>query len=173
MSALARRFGIPSLAAVGVLVWAVESRPRHPAAAPLPDTAPRSGRDPRAAIFVQRGCGDCHAISALGVKAASDVGPDLTFAYADVVNRYGTTLERFMDDPRGIMRLVLASHVQLSGADRDSITHVLHQVYNEHWPQMDEWIPSLPPGANSETGPRSRDVRALRPYYTGKSFTGR
>ena len=115
-------------------------------------------------------------VAIVGVDLDSKPGDhavDVTFAYADVVNRYGTTLERFMDDPRGIMRLVLASHVQLSGADRDSITHVLHQVYNEHWPQMDEWIPSLPPGANSETGPRSRDVRALRPYYTGKSFTGR
>lgn len=39
--------------------------------------------DPRAVVFVQRGCSEGHAIAALGVKAATDVGPDLTFAYMD------------------------------------------------------------------------------------------
>ena len=113
-----------------------------------------ASHDPRAAIFVRRGCGECHAIAGLGVRAASDVGPDLTFAYADVVNRYGTTLEQFMDDPRGIMRMVLASHVGLSAADRDSITHVLHQLYNQHRARMDERIPSMPPGGSSPHGTR-------------------
>src|SRR5919109_2259564 len=35
-----------------------------------------SGQDPRAAIFIQRGCPECHAIAVLDVKAATDVGPD-------------------------------------------------------------------------------------------------
>ena len=150
MSASAFRFGIPSLAALGVLLCARGSGVgARSAGVPLADTSRRATRDPRAAIFVQRGCAECHAIAALGVKGVSDVGPDLTFVYADVVNRYGTTLEQFMDDPSGIMRMVLVSHVQLRGADRDSIVHVLHQVYNEHRAQMDERIPSLPPAGNS------------------------
>ena len=32
--------------------------------------------DPRAAIFVSKGCPQCHSISALGVKSPAEVGPD-------------------------------------------------------------------------------------------------
>ncbi len=105
--------------------------------------APR--RDPRAAIFVQRGCAQCHAITGLGVRASADVGPDLTFAYADVVNRYGTTLKSFLYNPTGVMRLMLASHLQLSRADRDSMLHILTRLYVERRADMDGRIPSFPP----------------------------
>lgn len=88
-------------------------------------------RDPRAAIFLQRGCNACHAIAALRVRATNDVGPDLTYAYGDVVNRYGLGLEAFLDNPSGVMRLMLASHIQLSAADRDSIVQILKGLYLE------------------------------------------
>jgi hypothetical protein len=88
-------------------------------------------RDPRAAIFLQRGCSECHAISALQVRASKDVGPDLTYAYGDVVIRYGVDLEAFLDHPTGVMRLMLASHLHLSAVDRDSILHVLKGLYLE------------------------------------------
>ena len=100
-------------------------------------------RDPRAAIFVTRGCTQCHGIWALGAKAKSDVGPDLTFAYVDVVNRYGLSLEKFLYDPRGVMRLMLASHLHLKAADRDSITHVLRQIYGQHRAQLRQEIPPI------------------------------
>ncbi len=106
-------------------------------------TGPRG--DPRAAIFVQRGCAECHAIGALGVKAATDVGPDLTFAYADVVNRYGLSLGWFLDNPRGLMGLVLTAHLHLSQSDRDSMSHTLEALYRERLTDMDENIPSFPP----------------------------
>ncbi len=102
-------------------------------------------RDPRAAIFVQRGCAQCHAITALGVRAATDVGPDLTFAYADVVSRYGTNLESFLYNPTGVMRLMLASHLQLPTADRDSMLHILKGLYAERRADMDAGVPSFPP----------------------------
>ena len=102
-------------------------------------------QDPRAAIFVQRGCNACHGIWALGVKEKSDVAPDLTFAYVDVVNRYGLTLEAFLNNPRGVMRLMLASHLNLTGADRDSISRVLHAVYTEHRAELKSEIPPIVP----------------------------
>ncbi len=102
--------------------------------------------DPRADLFVRRGCSECHAISALRVKASSDVAPDLTFAYADVMNRYGINLESFLNDPRGVMRLMLASHLRLTVADRDSMVHILRGLYVERRADMDQRIPSLPPG---------------------------
>ncbi len=109
-------------------------------------TAARAGaqqRDPRATIFVARGCSQCHGVWALGVKAKSDVGPDLTFAYVDVVNRYGTSLEAFLYNPTGVMRLMLASHLHLSSADRDSITHILGHIYRLHRAQLRQEIPPI------------------------------
>ena len=104
-----------------------------------------SGRDPRAAIFVRRGCTECHAIAALGVAAKADVGPDLTFAYADVLIRYDVNLESFFYNPTGVMRLMLASHLRLSAADRDSMVHILRGLYLERRADMDEVVPSFPP----------------------------
>jgi hypothetical protein len=106
-------------------------------------------RDPRATIFVARGCTQCHGIRALGVKPQSDVAPDLTFAYADVVNRYGVSLGAFLDDPTGVMRLMLASHLHLTQADRDSIARVLRQVYVEHLAELKDEVPPLAPPTQS------------------------
>jgi hypothetical protein len=97
--------------------------------------------DPRAAIFVRRGCTECHAISALRVKPARDVGPDLTFAYGDVVNRHGVSLEAFLYEPTGLMRLMLASHLRLTTVDRDSMIHVLKALYEERRSQLDSTPP--------------------------------
>jgi hypothetical protein len=106
-------------------------------------TAVAQQRDPRALIFLGRGCNQCHGVWALGVKAKSDVAPDLTFAYVDVVTRYGLSLEAFLYNPSGVMRLMLASHLHLSAADRDSITHVLRAIYTQHRAQIDGEIPPI------------------------------
>jgi len=99
--------------------------------------------DARAAIFVTQGCNQCHSVWALGLKAKSDVGPDLTFAYVDVVNRYGIDLQSFLYDPKGVMRLMLASHLNLKAATRDSIAHVLESVYKQHRAQLQHEIPPI------------------------------
>ena len=85
--------------------------------------------DPRARLFIQRGCSDCHAIAALRLTALSDVAPDLTYAYGDVIRRYGMSLESFMSRPPGVMRLLLASHISLTTTERDSIVDVLRRLY--------------------------------------------
>ena len=102
--------------------------------------------DPRAAIFATQGCTSCHAVRALHVKGNSDVGPDLTFAYVDVVNRYGVDLRTFLADPNGVMRLVLVSHLKLNGEARDSIANVLEEIYREHRAELPL---ETPPIANS------------------------
>jgi hypothetical protein len=99
--------------------------------------------DPRAAIFVQRGCTQCHGVWALGVKPVSDVAPDLTFAYVDVVNRYGLSLDAFLYNPSGVMRLMLASHLHLSAADRDSISHILKDIFRQHRAELNKEIPPI------------------------------
>jgi metal-dependent HD superfamily phosphatase/phosphodiesterase len=100
--------------------------------------------DPRARIFVERGCRDCHAVSALHVKASADVGPDLTYAYGDVLRRYGLNLEAFMANPTGVMRLMLASHIRLSAVDRDSVVQILRGLYEERRADAETGVPSLP-----------------------------
>lgn len=81
--------------------------------------------EPKAQIFLEKGCPQCHAINALGVTSPSNAGPDLTTAVADVQSRFNTTLEEFLQNPTGTMQIVLSSQIQLSPAERDSIVRLL------------------------------------------------
>jgi mono/diheme cytochrome c family protein len=88
--------------------------------------------DPRAALFVAKGCPQCHSISALGVKSSAEVGPDLTEAYEDVQLRFGVQLDQFLANPTGTMQVVLTSQITLTPAERDSIVSVLEALWREH-----------------------------------------
>ena len=92
--------------------------------------APASS-DPRAALFLAKGCPQCHSISALGVKSPAEVGPDLTLAYSDVRNRFNVSLEDFLRAPTGTMQVVLSQMITLTPAERDSITHILKRLHEE------------------------------------------
>jgi cytochrome c551/c552 len=96
--------------------------PAQPAAAPS---------DPRAAIFMQKGCPQCHTISALGIKSPAEIGPDLTFAYTDVQSRFNMKLEEFLHNPTGTMQVVLSSQISLSKEERDSVIHILKELHEE------------------------------------------
>lgn len=113
--------------------------------------------DPRASLFVRRGCADCHAIAALKVKAKTDVGPDLTLAHAEVRDRYGMTLDRFFDQPAGVMRLVLGGHIQLERAERDSLVQLFRDLYGEHLARVD----SLNRRGPVRGSPRSATLRRI------------
>ena len=99
------------------------------AGAPAP-AAPASS-DPRAAIFLQKGCPQCHTISALGIKSPAEIGPDLTFAYTDVQSRFNMKLEEFLHNPTGTMQVVLSSQIQLSKEERDSVIHILKELHED------------------------------------------
>jgi len=87
--------------------------------------------DPRAALFVQKGCPQCHSISALGVKSPTEVGPDLTTAYDDVRSRFNQPLEQFLRNPTGTMQMVLSQMITLSPEERDSVIHILKRLHEE------------------------------------------
>ena len=110
--------------------------------------------DPRARLFVARGCADCHAIVHLKVKAKADVGPDLSSAYADVPFRYGVTLERFFDEPVGLMRMVLGVHIQLPRTESDSLVRLFRDLYDEHLARQDSLVRQARPVSGS---PRSSE----------------
>lgn len=94
-----------------------------------PEAVQVTSADPRAALFIGKGCPQCHSISALGVKSPAEVGPDLTLAYADVQNRFGVKLEEFLNAPTGTMQMVLGQMIQLTPAERDSIIHILKRLH--------------------------------------------
>ena len=101
----------------------------------LPAGEVQSSGDPRAAIFLAKGCPQCHSISGLGVKSPNEIGPDLTVAYGDVRNRFNTTLENFLPNPTGTMQMVLGQLIKLTPVERDSIIHILkrlHDAQDEH-----------------------------------------
>ena len=101
-----------------------------PAAGASVSAAPASS-DPRAAIFLEKGCPQCHSISALGVKSPAEVGPDLTLAYTDVQSRFDMELEEFLKNPTGTMQMVLSSQIKLTPEERDSIIEILEDLHEE------------------------------------------
>ena len=127
----------------GRYLWVLASLATGLAGLPGALRAQQARVDPRAAILVERGCTRCHGVWALGVRSRADVGPDLTFAEVDVPNRYHETLDVFLNDPRGVMRMMLASHLHLTAADRDSIVHLLAQIYDQHRAQVRTETPPI------------------------------
>ncbi|HET9708142.1 MAG TPA: hypothetical protein VFP39_07545 [Gemmatimonadales bacterium] len=91
-----------------------------------------TGNDPRANLFLTKGCPTCHSVTAVGIKSSTDVGPDLSIAYTDVHSRFGTSLEEFLPNPTGTMQMVLGQLIKLSPAERDSVIHILKQISEEH-----------------------------------------
>lgn len=90
-----------------------------------------TGNDPRAYLFIRKGCPTCHTISALGVKSGTEVGPDLTYAYTDVVSRFDEPLEKFLPNPTGTMQMVLSTLIKLTPEERDSVIHILKRLHDE------------------------------------------
>lgn len=97
-----------------------------------PPAAAVTTSDARGEIFVQKGCPQCHSLSAFGIKSPTEVGPDLTLAYADVQTRFGVKLDQFLAAPTGTMQVVLSSMIKLTPAERDSIVHILKELHEEH-----------------------------------------
>ena len=70
------------------------------------------------AFFVKKNCFVCHSVSALGIDAAAQIGPDLSFAVTDVQSRFGRTLDDFLARPTGTMEVVLSTMIILTDAER-------------------------------------------------------
>lgn len=88
------------------------------------------------AFFVKKGCFSCHSVTAFDIKSASDIGPDLSFAVADVQSRFGKTLEDFLAKPTGTMAVVLATQIQLTDAERREAVEKLKLAYQKKMDQQ-------------------------------------
>lgn len=136
----------PSLVLAGAMVALAacgKSAPKStlPEMAKLPgiQAAPAkvTGNDPRAALFLRKGCPNCHSISRVGIKSSTDAGPDLSFAYEDVKSRFGVPLEQFLPNPTGTMQMVLGQIIKLTPEERDSVIHIIKQLNEEQEHEKD------------------------------------
>lgn len=119
------------LAGIALVACGKEQAPASSGTAVATAAPTVTSNDPRAALFLHKGCPQCHTISALGVKSATEVGPDLTFAYSDVKNRFNQPLEQFLHNPTGTMQMVLSQMITLSPEERDSVIHILKRLHEE------------------------------------------
>ena len=92
--------------------------------------SPAARNDPRAQIFLTKGCPQCHPITKLQIVSPTSVGPDLSIAFHDVRQRFNTTLDSFLTSPTGTMQIVLSGQITLSPAERDSVFRLLRDLYN-------------------------------------------
>ena len=82
-------------------------------------------------FFVKKTCFICHDVSVLGVESATKIGPDLSFAYADVQSRFGRTLDDFLHNPTGTMSVVLSTQIHLTDAERNEAIQRLTAAYHK------------------------------------------
>jgi len=104
------------------------------ATAPTADPQPIAVSDQLQAggWFKQKGCTDCHSISAYRMWNLAAQGPDLSLAVEDVPKRFGRSLEDFLHSPSGTMAMVLSSRIPLTAAERDFAIAQLHEAFRRH-----------------------------------------
>jgi cytochrome c2 len=74
----------------------------------------RQMREGDGAFFVENSCFVCHSIKAYDIKSPTDKGPDLSLAPDDVRARFNKTVEEFLFDPTGTMKIILDSQIVLT-----------------------------------------------------------
>ena len=84
------------------------------------------------AWFVSTGCFVCHSISALGVRSAAQIGPDLSTAVEDVQSRFGRTLDDFLREPTGTMAVVLSRQIILTPEQKQIALQKLREAFEIH-----------------------------------------
>ncbi len=87
------------------------------------------------AWFVSTGCFVCHSISALGVRSAAQIGPDLSTAVEDVQSRFGRTLDDFLREPSGTMSVVLTRQIILTPEQKQIAIGKLREAFDIHQKQ--------------------------------------
>ena len=70
------------------------------------------------AFFVKHSCFVCHSIKAFDIKSPTDKGPDLSLAPDDVRARFNKTVEEFLFEPTGTMKIILESQIVLTDEEK-------------------------------------------------------
>jgi hypothetical protein len=90
----------------------------------------RRMREGDGAFFVKHNCFVCHSIKAYDIVSPTDKGPDLSLAPDDVRARFNKTVEEFLFDPTGTMKIILESQIVLSDEEKWEAVEKIMRAYD-------------------------------------------
>jgi len=82
------------------------------------------------AFFVENSCFVCHSIEAFDIASPTDKGPDLSWAPEDVRNRFNKTVEEFLFEPTGTMKIILESQILLTDEQKWEVIGKIMKAYD-------------------------------------------
>ena len=82
------------------------------------------------AFFVKHSCFVCHSIKAFGIESPTNKGPDLSFAPDDVRTRFSKTVEEFIFEPTGTMKIIFESQIVLSKEEKWEAINKIRKAYS-------------------------------------------
>jgi cytochrome c2 len=90
----------------------------------------RRMREGDGAFFVEKSCFVCHGIEAFEIVSPTNKGPDLSFAPDDVRARFGKTVEEFLFEPTGTMKIILESQIVLTDEEKWEAVNKIMKAYD-------------------------------------------
>ncbi len=90
----------------------------------------RRMREGDGAFFVEKSCFVCHSIKAFEIKSPTEKGPDLSYAPDDVRTRFNKTVEEFLFDPTGTMKIILESQILLTDEEKWEAINKIMKAYD-------------------------------------------
>jgi cytochrome c2 len=90
----------------------------------------RRMREGDGAFFVEHSCFVCHSIKAYDIKSPTEKGPDLSLAPDDVRVRFNKTVEEFLFDPTGTMKIILESQIVLTDEEKWQAIEKIMKAYD-------------------------------------------
>jgi cbb3-type cytochrome oxidase cytochrome c subunit len=102
----------------------------------------RNMREGDGAFFVEKSCFVCHSVKAFDLKSPTEKGPDLSFAPDDVRVRFNKTLEEFLFEPTGTMKIILESQILLTDEEKWEAINKIIKAYNIVRIQSDQLEPA-------------------------------
>ena len=82
------------------------------------------------AFFAEHSCFVCHSIEAYDIKSPTEKGPDLSWAPDDVRTRFNKTVEEFLFEPTGTMKIILESQITLTDEQKWEAVEKITQAYD-------------------------------------------
>jgi len=97
-----------------------------------PEEAERSRqmREGEGSFFVENSCFVCHSVKAYGLESPTEKGPDLSLAPEDVRARFSKTLEEFIFNPTGTMKIILESQIVLTDEQKWEAIEKITKAYD-------------------------------------------
>jgi len=82
------------------------------------------------AFFVEYSCFVCHSIEAFEIESPTNKGPDLSWAPDDVRTRFNKTVEEFLFEPTGTMKIILESQIVLTDEQKWEAVEKIIKAYD-------------------------------------------